>query len=423
MFDQHKIFRLFVCFHSFSDNDKHSRRKHTHERTQMANEGKTAIASWIFQNSILSVAPHTACRLTDSCESGPERVECLCQSICEHIREMCAQARIANDYWILWVNLSLPKCTRCNYWLTVWKWRNGWRVDWPGHWFDEKKTLFWIFFKLKFICLIIPKILFCNLLQNLQTIPSQFSESSEMGWNFQFNWDSNAIPPPTSPRSLCQPFFIAAAAWKFPQMSFISLPILPFHDITGQSKCLLYHKKQQQLVNYGLRNDVKLNKSDFFQSLACDGWGNCRKSAVKWKIQTQTKPAMRNSLLSHNFNRFLIIQLCTAATDGCQAGRHVTVCVCECVYIRQLLDAINFLCRCLFDMQSLRGSFFTVGLCFMQTPKCNQNQPIWIFNFIFFSCFACWLCCFCFFAKSGKAPHVGWVFIFIMCAYTIWCTV
>lgn len=47
---------------------------------------------------------------------------------------------------------------------------------------------------------------------------------------------------------------------------------------------------------------------------------------------------MRNSLLSHNFNRFLIIQLCSAATDGCQAGRHVCVCVRVC--IMQLMQLI-----------------------------------------------------------------------------------
>lgn len=41
---------------------------------------------------------------------------------------------------------------------------------------------------------------------------------------------------------------------------------------------------------------------------------------------------------------------------------------------------------------------------FMQTPKCNQNQAIWIFNFVFFSLSVESV-------KWGKCFDVGWVFI------------
>lgn len=132
---------------------------------------------------------------------------------------------------------------------------------------------------------------------------------------------------------------------------------------------------------------------------------------------------MRNSLLSHNFNRFLIIQLCSAATDGCQAGRHVCVCVRVC--IMQLMQLI-FCAAALFCLICNRfvevSSQSDCVLCKHQNViKTNRSGFLISFSFLVSPAWLL-LCRLFFFAKSGKAPHVGWVFIFIMCAFTIWCT-
>lgn len=94
---------------------------------------------------------------------------------------------------------------------------------------------------------------------------------------------------------------------------------------------------------------------------------------------------------------------------------------CACVVCIGHLMQLTFV-----DMQShCAGSYFTVGLCcfsFMQTPNCNQNQPIWNFYYIFFSGFAL--------AKSQKSvdddddderASTMDEFSFSLCA--IWCTI
>lgn len=91
--------------------------------------------------------------------------------------------------------------------------------------------------------------------------------------------------------------------------------------------------------------------------------------------------------------------------------------MCACAYVHRAFDAINFPATAV-CWYAIVGSLSSQSVVFMQTPKCNQNQPIWIFNFIFFSCFAS---LFLFrTAKSGKSFNVD---EFSFSLYTIWCTI
>lgn len=117
--------------------------KHTHERTQMADaKEKLQLYHEFFKTAFFGRPTHNM-PFTDSC-SG------LFANRYKHTRENCVrthhEARIVNDYyWILWVNLSLPKCTLCNYfcWLCVRKWCNGSDV-WPGQWLADLTFQVWL---------------------------------------------------------------------------------------------------------------------------------------------------------------------------------------------------------------------------------------------------------------------------------------